>query len=361
MTKKIAILLSIFILGLGIFAYWAVGNSLPRFSKLGIVEIRDAIPFLAKKEITVLTYNIAHGQGVKDEPTDWRGEKYTIQKLDAIALVIRSAKVDFALLQEVDEDSDRSYHLNQAEYLAKQAGFPFIACATLWDENYLPFPFWPPEEHLGQVKAANCTLSKYPLSDHERLVFDKPESNPTWYNWGYIDRGAQKVTAQVGKFKVDLVNTHFEAWDIPSRHKQAKRLAGWIDQFTNPTIIGGDFNAIPPSAEKRTGFKDDLKDDYSTDKTLALFTKYLGSPESSFEIIEADKEPAQEFTFPANEPNRTLDYLFVIHGANLLSARILDWAGDASDHLPVWATVNIVPSHMPTPAANNPNRMDAPQ
>lgn len=361
MTKKILVIIFLLVLALGTFTYWAVGNSLPRHSRLDIRSIGDAIPFLAKKQVTLITYNIAHGQGVKDEPTDWRGKDYTLKKLDAIAKVIRSAKVDFALLQEVDEDSDRTYHVHQAEYLAERAGFPFIACATLWDENYLPFPFWPPEEHLGQVKAANCILSKYPISNHERLVFDKPASNPAWYNWGYIDRGAQKVTAEVGNFKVDLVNTHFEAWDIDSRHKQAKRLAKWVTHFSNPTIIGGDFNAIPSSATKRTQFKDDPRDDYSNDETIEVFQSTLRNATSSFQIIDDDQRIKNKFTFPASEPNRTLDYLFTLNGAQFLTTRILDWAGDASDHLPVWAKVSIVPSQTPTPAADNPNRMDAPQ
>lgn len=340
MLKKVTLVLLVFTVLLSGFAYWAVGNSFPRLSKLNTRSIGEKLHLKPKSTYTVLTYNIGHGQGIKNEPTDWRDKAYTLKKLKALSKVIKKSKADFVLLQEVDLDSDRSYNINQAEFLAKNAKYPYYACSVLWDENYLPFPFWPPEKHLGKVQAANCTFSKYPLSDHERLVFDKPESNAFWYNWGYIDRAAQKVIATVGKQQVAIVNTHFEAWDVEARHKQAKRMAEWIRDFKLPTLIGGDFNAVPPDALKRTNFVDSPQDDYTGDNTVSILLKNLPKV-SNWLDHESSRNNMAQYTFPADIPTRTLDYIFGYDGIELLKSTVVKEAGVASDHLPVWANFKI--------------------
>ena len=58
------------------------------------------------KEVRVITYNIHHG----NPPA----EKGKID-LDAIATVISNSKADFALLQEVESGTTRSFGQNQAK------------------------------------------------------------------------------------------------------------------------------------------------------------------------------------------------------------------------------------------------------
>jgi len=319
--------------------YWAVGDQLSQKSSLGVEHLSDVKSHQgieADEHIintfTVVTYNIAHGQGVKEKPTDWRSKAYTEKKLAEMAAVLKRIDADFALLQEVDVDANRSHHINEAHFLARTAGYPWVACSLLWKKNYIPFPYWPPRLHLGYMESANCILSRYPLEAHERLVFDKPKSNAFWYNLGYIDRGVQVVTAKIGQKQVRLFNTHLEAWEIDARQKQAQVLADFVKSFSGPKLLGGDFNTIPEDASMKKGFSDEPETDYTGDHSLSILTRGLG----------ANAEPALKSgnpTFSAEAPSRQLDHIFALDGLKIQRGEVLKEAGVASDHLPVWAKI----------------------
>lgn len=326
------------------FMYWAVGKSLPRQSQLNVERWPNAIVAQPKSTVTVMTYNMGHGQGVKDLPWDWRGEEVTKMQLNELAEVINHVKADFLFLQEVDINSHRTQNIDQAKFLLEKTNYPYSACATVWDKNYIPFPYWPIEQHLGKVLAANCIFSKYPLKNHESVIFDKPESNPFWYNWGYLDRGAQKVVAQIGDKKLTLINLHFEAWEKEARAKQVKVVSDWALSLPGPLVIGGDFNAVPPEACKKAAFADEMDADFQADKTIELLRSYLVNFNETLSISKCpssgvNPQELATFTFPADAPNRRLDYIYTINGARIVAERVVKEAATASDHLPVWAEI----------------------
>lgn len=167
----------IFLVGLGLVVsaslmllWWALGTWLPKESWLATSKAHTAQAAAPKDTISILTYNIAHGQGIKENPTDWRDEAFTRKKLAEVAAVVKKTDADIVFLQEVDLDSDRTHHINEAFYLVSEAAYPYFACALMWDKNYVPFPVLPIEHQLGQVRAANCILSRYPLKEHARLI-----------------------------------------------------------------------------------------------------------------------------------------------------------------------------------------------
>lgn len=338
-----AILLAL-VLILGAFMYWAIGKSLPRKSSLPVHRWPTAQIAQPKTTVTIMTYNIGHGQGVKSLPTDWRGEEVTKMHLGVLAEVINRVDADFVLLQEVDLHSNRTQDINQAEFLLQRTHYPYYACAVVWDKNYLPFPFWPLEHHLGHVLAANCIFAKYPLKNHESIIFDKPESNPFWYNWGYLDRGAQKVVAQIGDKKLTLINLHLEAWEQKARAKQVRATSDWVKSLPGPLVIGGDFNALPAEACRKNQFADEMDADFRDDRTIEIFKNALldYSETLAIKMCPGSGDNADEvgtFTFPADAPNRRLDYLFGVYGAKIVSGRVVQEAATASDHLPVLVEV----------------------
>ncbi|MEI6791364.1 MAG: endonuclease/exonuclease/phosphatase family protein [Myxococcaceae bacterium] len=307
----------LFFISLGLFLFWAVGKNLPKEASLDI-QVKNKAALHAKDQITILTYNIGHGQGVKIEPTDWRDEDYTRQKMTELTRVIHNVNPDIISMQEVDIDSNRTHHIDEATWIADKAHYPYRACALVWDENYIPYPYWPIKHHLGKTKSANCILSRYPLSNHRRILFKKPKNNAFWYNWAYLERGAQLVEVTVGEKHFTLLNLHLEAFDADSRQEQAHELVSLLNTLEGPVVFGGDFNS------------DDSAPDYRQDQTLKIIRKGIPA------FTEA---PLAGFSFPANKADQRLDALFAFGGATLLNGHVVNEAGLASDHLPVLGLV----------------------
>lgn len=337
--RYVVSLLIVLIIGLGIFIWWAVGSSLPKYSDLPIEQQASVVPTPAPDVLVVASYNIGHGHGLKEYATDYRDKDVTERQLAKIADAMVEINADIFLLQEVDLDSQRTFRINQIEFIREKTKHPYYACAMVWEKNYLPFPYWPPAHHVGYIRSANCILSRFPLSNHKRIVFDKPHNNPFWYNWGYIDRAIQRVDVEIGDEKLALLNVHLEAWESAARELQIKITKDYIDEVTLPVILGGDFNTVRPGAEKLTGFKDDPHVDYGQEKTLSwLFdnAKEIRIPQ----LTVVDDSPFEKYSYPSDHPDRWIDHIFLF-GKNMsfLDFRVFKEATVASDHLPVVARI----------------------
>ncbi len=319
--------------------WWAVGSFFPRYSRLKLEHVANAVPKTAGPTLRLVTYNIAHGQGFKNNASDWRDEALTRQKMSEVAATLKKIDADIVLLQEVDLNSNRTHRINEAEWLVNAIGYPYWACAPIWEKNYVPFPYWPLEHHIGEVKTANCILSKYVLSDHQRLIFDKPDSNPFWYNWGYIDRGAQHIVAHIDNKQITIINVHFEDQDESAREKQARDLLQWISSMKGPLIIAGDFNALPQNAAQKNGFEESRLS-YFTDDTIDIIRSGLIDETEAIQEKQHLTDEKSTLTFPSHAPSRRLDYIFALKGAQVIQGRVVKEAGNASDHLPVWAEIN---------------------
>lgn len=334
-------LVALLAVSIGIFVYWAVGDQLPKRSQLPIdAPYAEAIiPQSAPEELVVVTYNMGHGQGVKDHAEDYRDKPTTMTHLTKVAEAINRMNADIVMLQEVDIDSQRTYRVDQVKYIQERTKHAYVACANLWEKNYLPFPYWPPVHHLGYMRMANCILSRYPLKNQERIVFDKPESNPFWYNFGYIDRGIQRVDVTIGTKNLTLLNLHLDAWENLAREKQIKVVNEYLGELNYPVIIGGDFNTVPADASMKSGFVDDPGVDYSNEQTLTWFianVKDIKAPAFTM----AHETDFDRFTFRSDSPNRLLDHIFLVGPSlSFSSYRVVKEAGTASDHLPVMATI----------------------
>lgn len=334
-------LLIVIVAATGIFIWWAVGDQLPKVSQLPISADDNATAPPAPDELVVVSYNIGHGQGVKEDATDYRDKETTLSHLDMLADAMTRMNADIFLLQEVDLDSHRTARINQLEYIRARTKHPYYACAPVWVKNYLPYPYWPVKHHLGYMRSANCILSRFPLSNHERIVFDKPVTNPFFYNLGYIDRVIERVDVDVGSHKLALLNVHLEAWKSDTRELQIKLVDEYIRNISLPVIIGGDFNTVPPGTEKTKGFTDDPDIDFAKEKTLTWF--YENAQNIIIPKLSAPTESKYErYSYPSNDPDRHIDHIFLF--GNMMSFvdfRIVKEASVASDHLPVMARIKI--------------------
>lgn len=322
-----------------IFVWWAVGGKLPTRSSLPVVAVKDAQAAPAPENLVVVSYNIGHSQGVKDQAWDYRDKDTTLKQLNMLADAMAKMNADIIMLQEVDLDSHRTFRIDQIEFIRTKTKHPFYACANVWEKNYLPFPYWPPAHHLGYIRSANCILSRFPLDNHERIIFEKPKSNSYWYNLGYLDRGIERVDVNVGGTKIAVLNIHLEAWEIAAREEQIKIVNNYVQELHMPTILGGDFNTVMPNTIKKNGFADDADADYSKETTMSWFL--ANAKDIQVPTLNAPEHKKSElFTFPSNDPDRHLDHIFLFgKSLSFVDFRVVSEASIASDHLPVMATV----------------------
>lgn len=287
--------------------------------------------------IKVLTFNLGflYGVGSEGQGYEAKDPSYYQERLDKLIVQLKDWNADVLCLQEVDFDAKRSGHVNQAEYIAKHAGYPYLGEAYSWDLNYIPFPYWPPRNHFGKIKSGGVILSKYPLHDHEVTLLQKPHSKPWWYNLFYLHRYVQKVTVTIGDKSFKILNLHLEAFDKQNRIEQARAVSEKAKK-ENIDLVTGDFNMLPASASKRSKFKNS-KDEYENDSSYDELLK-----SGLLEVIPDEiyvQDESRYFTFPSTRPDRRIDYIWYRPSLKMMKAEILPSV--LSDHLPLRATFQI--------------------
>lgn len=286
--------------------------------------------------LKILTFNVGflYGRGSEGPGYEYRELPFYQTTLDKISKEIKDWDADVVCLQEVDFDSSRSHGMNQAQYIAKKSGHPYVAEAVSWESNYIPFPYWPMKNNFGRMKSGGAIISKYPLSDHEVVLLAKPMANPWLYNLFYLHRYFQKVTINVGEKEFKIINLHLEAFDKVDRKFQTSKLVQKVKD-EKIDIVTGDFNTVPSSAVKRSKFYN--ADDYENDTSYEVM-----AAASLSEVIPDDiyaKDESLYFTFPAWAPDRRLDYIWYKRDLKMMKAEVLPSA--ISDHLPLRASFQI--------------------
>lgn len=310
------------ILALVIFYFWASSGSFPRDKYAEIVDYPVAAP-RGKKEFTVITYNIGYLSGLTNNKAVERDKKLFDDNLKTVVDALKPLNADIIGLQEIDLASKRSFKVNQVLELAEQLSFNQGAIAINWDKNYVPFPYFSFSTHFARVLSGQAVLSSYPIANNKRIVLDKVESKPFFYNALYLDRVAQVSEIKVENRSVIVINVHLEAFDAPTRRKQTeyvqKLLSEYVDKY--PVLLIGDFNStVPPIPE-------------NPQPTIDILLKTSGI-KSAFPP-EALNNP-QIATFPSDTPKYKLDYIFYTpKNIELIEWRIVDEVKQASDHLPV--------------------------
>ncbi len=176
-----------------------------------------------------------YGRAISKESVETNMEKAAeaLEKLNA----------DFMLLQEVDVDADRSYHINQKETLMKRFGDYGNVFANNFHSAYLFYPFSDPH---GAVEAGLLNFSRYEIAEAERRSY--PVDNSFVTKFTDLDRcfSVMRLPVEGGKQLV-LVNNHMSAYDEGGliRAQQLELLNSVMEEeyeAGNYVIVGGDFN-----------------------------------------------------------------------------------------------------------------------
>ena len=182
------------------------------------------------------------------EVTGHRGKsiskEITLRNTNGAISEMEKLNTEFLFIQEVDTNSNRSYHINQAEMIRDSFADKASTFAVNFHSAYLFYPLTDPH---GKVNSGILTLSDYAITDAERRSYPVTQDIMKVTD---LDRcfAVHRLPVDNGKELV-LINSHMSAYDKGGviRHQQWKMITDILEEEYakgNYVILGGDFNHI---------------------------------------------------------------------------------------------------------------------
>jgi endonuclease/exonuclease/phosphatase family metal-dependent hydrolase len=244
---------------------------------------------LIAQEITVMTYNIYHGE-LSNEPGK--------SNLKEIADIINQYKPDFVALQEVDSMTNRSATFNDSvpQNLAKELA-----------ELTNMFGFFGKAIDYGNGGYGEGILSRFPTSA-STLILPSPKGGEL--------RALLSIehTFPNGQ-KIIFAGTHLCHQFTENRLAQTDSICDIFNDSEIPVIIGGDFNFSPDSESYKL-----IRNCFNDAAELN------GNPQN---------------TIPSDNSATRIDYIFVSKKHNWTIKEVKVIRSEASDHLPVLVTLKL--------------------
>lgn len=243
-------------------------------------------PF-ANRDVRVLVYNIHAGWDVSGK-----------ENLDRVAEIVRTARADVVLLQEVDRFTTRSGGVDQVARLASATGMRAAFGKTL--------------DYQGGAYGI-AILSRWPIARDS--LYHLPVT-PVQQRAGgsYEPRGVLHAVIRAPQGNLHVFNTHLDASADDHYRMQEARTATQLAEAAKTSgrvLLGGDLNATPES-------------------TVLSFFRGRGwiDPWTS-----CGRGNSEGHTYPAHSPVRRIDYVLADTRWTCREAVVLE--ADASDHRPV--------------------------
>jgi len=321
--------------------------------------------------IKVVTWNIRFGIARFPFFGDSCGDEVildnnTIEKnMVAIADSLNAINADIVLLQEVDVSSKRTGYMDQVQYLLDNTNLNYGCYASMWKADFIL------SDGIGRVDAGNAILSKYELTDAERIQLRLRTDQDELIQYFYLRRNIVKAKipalTQGTKdfYAVDIHATAFATDNTKQQH--INKYMETLDEIHAGGalfVTGGDLNSVPPGSI--TDFcESDMcdGDDYHTDqaeeyhKEGSYFENFDGEPNILSPLYEAydsaiDYDDANLSIHLTHGPStsyknndikydRKLDYLFTNGSWHTTESKTHQAAWHLSDHLPVSAVFNV--------------------
>lgn len=299
--------------------------------------------------VSVLTFNTGYGALDRDHDffmdggSDVNGdsEEQIRNNLKGISGIIETSDADVVFLQEVDRDSNRSKHIDQAQTYYDLRTDDSHAYAANFRCDFIPYPIPP----IGKVECGLVTLNRFNAVEAERI------SLPTTYTWpvriAQLKRCLllERVPIEGTDHELVLVNLHLEAYDDgDAKIAQTKVLANvLISEYEkgNYCIAGGDFNQTLPSVD--TSLYPVINDDYFKAGTVdgSLFPEGWNFPTD-------DSVPTARLLNMPYDPNDENTQYYMLDGfitspnIRVESVETLDEQFTYSDHNPVLLKVTLL-------------------
>lgn len=311
-----SILLIVFVLVVAWYLYFRILRyryAVTRY-EVSVDASSSALP--ETKTLTLASYNIAHGRGGDTNVTNWQKKSRSdlLKHLDAIANQIQTSGSDIVVLNEVDFSSVWSSHINQAEYIAKRAGYRYVTEQRNFD---IAFP-------LIRFRFGNAILSRYPIEEATLIKFPPISQYENWFA-GNHDGVMGVIKTPFGK--INLVAAHLDYRCEEARMSSANLLNALSEQDADiPMIILGDLNESPigyPNAK-------------TTNDGMNAVTYLLN--EARFKIASNIHHHQQYCTFPSQAPKLIIDW--ILGKGNILIVEGAVVPSQLSDHFMITARVS---------------------
>lgn len=245
----------VFALGYVIYvfsAYYRVEADLPLNPDAPQTAAASAVP--VGKEQRLVTFNIGFGAYepdfgfFMDGGTEARAfsEERLNANLSALRAFLEGQDFDFLLMQEVDEDGTRTYHVNERALFADAFSGMWNVWAQNWDCPYLFYPFTQPH---GANVSGIMTFSSHPVTSAVRRSLPVEDSVMKIVD---LDRcySVSRIPTANGRELV-LFNTHLSAYTSDGTIA-TEQLSMLLDEMKkeyeagNYAVCGGDFNKDLP-------------------------------------------------------------------------------------------------------------------
>lgn len=201
-------------------------------------------------EYQILSFNIGYGAYPQDYSFFMAGGKYsraydqeTVEKdLQGIFDIVKNADPDLFLMQEVDVNGDRSFHVNQVAKIRQG----FTDYGSVFAQNYdSPYLFYPLLDPIGKAKSGLVTAARYEITDSMRYSLPIETNFNKFFD---LDRAfsVSHLPVENGG-TLALINTHLSAFtkDPAVRQAQMDKLFQQMEteyQAGHYVIVGGDYN-----------------------------------------------------------------------------------------------------------------------
>jgi endonuclease/exonuclease/phosphatase family metal-dependent hydrolase len=239
--------------------------------------------------------------------------------------------VDFILLQEVDQDSKRSYHINEYQEIKDRFPGYTVNFGTNYQVGFVPIPL---KEPMGKVRSGLMTLSLYCPERVERHGF------PGNYSWPVklfmLDRCFLVNRYRLANEKeLVIINTHNSAYDDGTlRAQQMDFLRDYLTaeyEKGNFVMVGGDWNQTP------YGIAPELPSHRFDTENLTYIEKDYPAPGWTW-AYDPDLPTNRRVAIPfdrAASPTTIIDCYLLSPNINVDHVETIDLDFKHSDHHPV--------------------------
>lgn len=297
------------------------------------------------QEYSVMTYNIGFGAYLQDYSFFMDGGKYSwayskesaTQDTTDTANLAKSYDPDFFMVEEVDVDATRTYHVNELDIYNSIFSDYYSDFSVDYDSAFLMYPFTQPH---GKTKAGIAVYSKFNI---ESAVRRSLPISGGFNKFLDLDRcySVSKIPVDNGKY-LCIYALHLSAYgnDASIRQEQVQMLCDDMEaeyEAGNYIVCGGDFNH---------NLKLDEDDESVTTSWACPFPRSMLPDGISFAmdaLSDSEKSVLQDSARNANEPYEEghtetfmLDGFIISDNVEMTEYTVCGTQYSYSDHDPVY-------------------------